>query len=256
MSGRIVMLAALVCLVATSVDSCSDERITIQDTAKREYPSGGTIEYGRMHNEILQEYANRTHMFRDRISRARAVKIFVLCSNIVFERNGVEFTVDDRFVDSTLSVFARIGEQCGFDFFEPGSNPEAAFTYFERIGLFDAGGIERLRNCWNRIADPDRAIEFREPTPPGKQDQVYPVIDITERSAEFWREYYDQMDEYVARHPELQGWWDKWKRRIREWALIGSDCIGGLAGLGAGPAGAIVGAALGSIAFTFAWPPY
>lgn len=256
MSGRIVMLAALVCLVATSVGSCSDERITIPDTEKREDSPGGTIEYGRLHNEILREYANRTHLFRDRISRANAVKLFIRCSNTVFERNGMDFTVDNRFVDSTLAVFADIGEQCGFDFFEPGSDPEVAFTYFERNGRLDTGGIERVRNCWKRTIYPDRAIEFREPMPPGERDGVYPVIDIMEHSAEFWREYYHQMDEYVARHPELQGWWDKWKKRIREWALIGSDCIGGLAGLGAGPAAAIVGAALGSIAFTFAWPPY
>ncbi len=256
MSGRIVMLAALVCLVATSVDSCSDERITIPDTAKRQDSPVGTIEYGRLHNEILREYTNRTHLFRDRISRANAVKLFILCSNIVFERNGLEFTVDGRFVDGTLAVFAGIEDRCGFDFFEPGSDPEAAFSYFERLGRFDACGIEKVRNFWKGITDPHGEIELREPTPPGEQDPVYPIIDITEHSAEFWREYYHQMDEYVSRHPELQGWWDKWKKRVREWALIGSDCIGGLAGLGAGPAAAIAGAALGSIAFTMAWPPY
>jgi hypothetical protein len=256
MSGRIMMLAALVCFVAMSVDSCSHECITIPGATERDDSPGRTIEYGRLHNEILQEYANRTHMFRDRIPRANAVKLFILCSNIVFERNGLEFTVDDHFVDSTLAVFAHIGEQCGFDFFEPGSNPEAAFTYLERTGRFDTSSIERLRKFWKGIVDPERAIEFHEPAPPGGPDPMFPVIDITEHSAEYWREYYYQMEEYVAQHPELQGWWDKWKKRVREWAMIGSDCIGGLAGLGAGPAGAIAGAALGSIAFTFAWPPY
>jgi hypothetical protein len=66
---------------------------------------------------------------------------------------------------------------------------------------------------------------------------------------------WEEMDRYVEDHPELKGWWDRWKKTIREVCLIASDFLGAVV---ASPStvGMVAGAALASIAFSIAWAPY
>ena len=112
-----------------------------------------------------------------------------------------------------------------------------------------------LRGCF-RKCETVKSGELSEPWLTARMVAIDdPAIEIGLYSTEWWTEYYDYMEEYVEDHPELQGWWDDWKKKIREWGVIGTDAVGAIVASPSGPVGAVIGGALASVAFTVAWPP-
>jgi hypothetical protein len=241
----IIFILSSLCLMFCSCGEHENVLLPKQEDGDEE------ISFGQLHNEILTAYASERRIFLDRMTREEATTLFVEAANRVFKNHSMQFRVDEYFVKSKLEEFRHFEEESRFSFFRPASNPELAIEFLENRGKITPERSEALLGCWKRICNPEIAPRLTsvEPVP------IDPTIDIAVHSAEWWRDFYTYMDTYVESHPELQGWWDRWKKRVREAAFIASDFIGG-AIASPGVVSTLAGAALASLAFTFAWPPY
>lgn len=241
-----------------SLTSCTDDDVLQpEDSSTGDFQSS-SVSVGELHNEIMSAFAGERNLFLGKMNQTEFISLFIKSANKVLKRHCIDFSVDAGFVQAKIAEFEKFREKCGYDFFNPGSDPERAFCYLEKHGVISPERIENLRRCWKNIKE----LGSSSVSSPSLVSQeavpiiISPEVDVMEHSAEWWNEYYTSMDEYVDDHPELQGWWDRWKKRIRECCLVASDALGGFAASGGGPGTAAVGCALGSIMFSMAWQPY
>jgi hypothetical protein len=246
-----IFIIVLVCI------SCLNDELIKPDNKEEKNVSDEIMKPGIIHNEILYSYAEDEVLFLKKLSVVDAVKLFIASANKVLDNHGVQFVVTEKFVYDKLYELSRLKDKCGYDIFNPGNDYDQALIYFEEKKDENSLLAKELKSVLENIKEQRTIItEHYYSSLSDDALQVEPVIDIAIYSAIFWKIQCKKMDEYVNDHPELKSWWDNYKRKIREWAFIASDCIGGLAASGAGGATAIVGAALASIAFTIVWPPY
>lgn len=245
--SRIIRVACVIAVFLLSCDRSGTVDNSVQPVGDEEYP------YGQIHNEILTAYSQQRMLFIDDTSPEEAINIFVRATNEVLSRRDICERIGYHDVEKELERLWAIGRESGFDFFHPGGDPRNVIYYLEDNGTLTEERANRLAIYWKNVATGETPREYLIPSEPIPLD---PALNIAEYSAEWWRDYYVFMDAYVAEHPELQGWWDEWKKTIREISFIACDFLGGIIALPGGGSYALVGAALASIAFTFAWRPY
>ena len=210
---------------------------------------------GVLHNSILDEFSKNNVIFGPKTTREEGITRFVKAANAVLRDMEITYSIDNKFVETTMGEFNRIKLETGYDFCNSCSNPNLVVDYLESNGTIEPERAGLLRDCFNKIID----VKTDELSKPWLAARVVaiddPAIEIGLYSTKWWTDYYNYMEEYVEDNPELQGWWDDWKKKIREWGVIGTDAVGVIVASPSGPVGAVVGGALASIAFTIAWPP-
>lgn len=224
---------------------------------------------GKLHNEILEDYFSRFQgqcLPPEGASYEEGVRKFIAAANTVCEKHGIDMKIDERFIKRTAHEFHKFRDESGYDIFNPSGDFDVAIKLLQKREIVTPEGSDRILSRWEKI----RSFSIQhESTLFCDQVRMFPLdnivaspspyatddiaISIMDHSAIFWS---TKLEQIALNDPELSGWGDWWRnKRIREWFIIGSDALGALAGAPAGPAGAIIGGALGSIAATIAWPP-
>lgn len=247
------ILVLLVLALSVQFLACSEEwNVGTPDPDDAELSK---LNPGVLHNAILDEFSKDNVLFGPKASREEGTKRFVRAANDVLSDMGLEYSIDREFVDGIMAEFKRIKRETGYDFCNPGGDQKLVIDYLESSGTIEAERADLLRDCFRGISNA-KYDELSEPWLTARIVAIDdPAIEIGLYSTEWWIEYYSYMEEYVEDHPELQGWWDDWKKKIREWGIIGTDAVGVIVASPSGPVGAVVGGALASVAFTIAWPP-
>jgi len=211
---------------------------------------------GQMHNEAVLGYIKMIAKHGgEKVPYEEARAKAVWWMNKIAEIHGYEDRVTLQDFDERIELFIELREKKICDLFNPISvdlketlkrmksegiiSPEKAQEYLEVYIDFE----NRLRNNLNATRETPLGIVV---------EPISPEVDILYSSAEVWR----NMEAYVKEHPELQGWWDKWKKTIWNIGLLTSDFIGFVICSPGTPIAAAFCALLASIAFTLAWPPY
>ncbi|UCF05221.1 MAG: hypothetical protein JSV33_15090 [bacterium] len=247
-----IIVVIFIVSLGSILNVCSEDTISVP---KENDSDPIQIEPGILHNEILDKYNEYHFIFGEKLTHENGIDLFVEVANHILIKNDIDYSIDKNFVKDMISRFKTFRNESGYDILNPGSDLNLAFDYLESNSEINYENIRILRNCFKDI----RKGEYIKPTEPWLivkcENLDDPVVNIGLYSTEWWYKYYEYMDEYVKYHPELKGWWDRWKKRIREWGLIGTDCLGAIVASPSGPVGAIIGGALASIAYTIAWPP-
>jgi len=79
--------------------------------------------------------------------------LFVESANKVLKKHHINFEVDEQFIESRIEEFNKLKEECGYDFFNPGSDPETAFSYLEKKGVISHEKARDLKSCWMTIKE-------------------------------------------------------------------------------------------------------
>ena len=244
MSKITAISAAMACLLIL-VTSCGKDDVVSALNKREDSALIKELGAGQLHNEILSVFAEGRNLFMDKMSWEEGSEAFEEAVNTVFDRHGIKFRVDEKFIRAQFLQLDKMRENSGYDFSKVDHDPELAFAYFEKFSKTQG---DQMAKCRSGIC---RGTDIYP-------DPDYMPADIMYHSEEWWNAYIAYMDEYVASHPELgdwRDWWWKHKKQIRELALLSSDCIGGILFSPTGPVGTLIGAAGASIAFSIAFPP-
>ena len=235
-----IKIVFLFLFVSMFLTSCEDNSIVqVKDSLQQD-----DVSQGQLHNEILAAFNEMHPLTGKKLSRNEFTKTFILVTNDVYKNHGLSFRINEEYVNIMFSKFDEIKRECGYDFYQiGGSDLETALDYLERKGKITHDQCEVYKAVWRDLETWDidsdsRSILSALPVEALNME----AVEIAGYSYEFW-------EAYIAEHPELEGWWEKWRGVIRDISIIGGDYLGCVL---AGP-GCAAGAALGSIAFILIW---
>ncbi len=222
------------------------------------------IPIGQIHNEVLTAFNARHDLLSGKkMPVDDFVPMFIESMYEVYERHELPFNVTDKQVIGILDAFAELKDKGVANFFEiPSEIPVPLIEYLTEEGVISKNSGEYytrgLQDILNRYAsglETDRkAIRFLQRTGGNSaQDDLF--VEIACYSSEFWINLQTSQSEsilFTSRDDDddeenLDDWLDKQNAIM----TICWDALGGFVGqLLAGPAGAVLGLIIASVAYT------
>ena len=263
---RFLVASIMFLLMLPCLCSCENNMVQPENKEERVLPvavnpeSEGTV--GNMHNDALgnilvltaRECPNGEKVSYE-VFRENAVWVM----NKVAEAYGYQERITPEMCDKIFEKFNKLKAKKIYDFSDPVQEGVELQSVIEKLvneGIITPEkGAQHLKTFQEFES---KVSELADKTLFNRDMLKADVLDISKEedglleSADFWF----QMDRYVIENPELQGWWDEWKKTIRELSLIGCDFLGFVIGTGGTPVGQAFMGILASAAFIVLWAPY